>query len=233
MLQEHQLQGGLRRDTRAVIVIHQHEVSLHALDAKRISIREFHRIMLGTLNHDGTLSNTVVTKLHCEHRNTIAHTILVDELRIEIEHQAVALMEGRIHLDIEAGTIERLHRHEHHRCSEIPYISRIAGGREISKLSSLLGTTAHGCNLVVVTVSQVLIHILQQFGMTHIINHGRIKLGRGDIVLPEHRLAISQALPLVAVIIHVCHRQSQVIIIKNIRHLALRQDAARQGRLAG
>ena len=34
MLQEHQLQGGLRRDTRAVIVIHQHEVSLHALDAK-------------------------------------------------------------------------------------------------------------------------------------------------------------------------------------------------------
>ena len=183
--------------------------------------------MLGTLNHDGTLGNTVVTKLHCEHRNTIAHAILVDELRIEIEHQAVALMEGRIHLDIEAGTIERLHRHEHHRCSGI------AGGREISKLSSLLGTTAHSCNLVVVTVGQVLIHILQQFGMTHIINHGRIKLGRGDIVLPEHRLAISQALPLVAVIIHVCHRQSQVIIIKNIRHLALRQDATRQGRLAG
>jgi signal peptidase II len=37
----------------------------------------------------------------------------------------------------------------------------------------------------------------------------------------------------IAAIIHVCHRQSQVIIIKNIRHLALRQDATWQRRLAG
>ena len=193
MLYEHQFERGRRRHVRSKRTIRQHKVSLHSLDAKIVIISHLDRAMLRIGNLGNLLGNAIVLKLHGEQSHTTTHAILEDELRIEIEHQAVALMKGGIHRNIEAYRIKRLGGRKHHGWCLIPHVGSIARGRKIIKLAGVRITT-QGYNLVVQAVAQFLIYILQQFGVAHVIHHRTVEFSRGNVVLSEHRLAIRDAL---------------------------------------
>ena len=74
---------------------------------------------------DDRLSNTIIGEFNSQQGDTITNTILIDELGIEIQHQAVALVVGGISFHLKTEDIIWLNSTEDHRTGITPDISRI------------------------------------------------------------------------------------------------------------
>jgi hypothetical protein len=57
--------------------------------------------------------DTVVTELNRQNSQSVTYTILINEMRLKIEHDTVTLMERRVCLHLEIIIVEWLGCHEH------------------------------------------------------------------------------------------------------------------------
>ena len=230
MMHEHQLHGSIRCCTTEIAHV-QEEISLHTLDAQTVAVFHLNRITLRTGHTGIVVSHTVVLEGDGKHRHTIAHTLLEEELRLEIEHQLIALMERSIHRHLKTIIVVRLVSTEHHRRRPIPDIGSIAGNH-IAQTVQITDVSTHRLRLSSKPVAQIHIDVVEQFRMAHIIDHRRIKLSSRNAMFLENSLSISnhRCISILAGII-VGHRLSNMKVVEHILHLLLGKILSRHRRL--
>ena len=188
--------------------------------------------MLGTSDTDGIGYNTVILEGDSQHCDAITHTILIEELALEVENQLITLMECRIDWYLKAMIIVWLIGGKHQGACILPYIGGIARSH-VTILIHVVDIHSQGFRLSRQSVAQLHIDVVHQLGMAHVIHHRRIEVGLGDVMLFEDSLTISYHIPLLlSIIVLVSHCLGDMKLIENILHLILRQILARDGRLA-
>ena len=230
MMHEHQLHGGIGCCTTEIAHV-QEEIALHTLDAQTVAIFHLNRITLRTGHTGIAVSHTIVLEGDSKHRHTITHTLLEEELCLEIEHQLIALMERSIHRNLKTIIVVRLVSAKHHRRRTLPDIGSIAGSY-IAQTVQITDVSTHRLRLSCKPVAQLHVDVVQQFRMAHIIDHRRIKLGSRNAMFLENGLAISnhRSITILTGII-VGHRLSNMKVVEHILHFLLGKILSRHRRL--
>ena len=173
--------------------------------------------------------HTIVGVGNGKYNRSVAHTVLIEELSVEVEHHAVALMIRAVGLNLKRHTVCRHIWRQYKGRRQLPHVGSICVVGHVGKS----GLSASFYSLAVESVAYLVVHLLQLASVACIIHHRRVEVGfRHSVAMQDIDAIGSHSYRVGRAIVGLHNTFSKVIVVQDVGHFVGLQIASGDSRLA-